>query len=793
MPPRPFFKKRAPTLVKNMRKPTSNMLSVSPDATYLVIVESPSKCKKIEEYLGPDYACIASKGHIRTIDGLKSIDTKTSFEPMFSIIDEKKAHVEQMRSVIERFPKNHIILATDDDREGEAIAWHICDVFGLSELTTKRIIFHEITKSAICKAVQNQGHINMALVYAQQARQVLDIIVGFKVSPFLWKYLFSSKSNSLSAGRCQTPALRLVYENEQSKEDLEKKYKIKGRFLERNIEFDLQCDFVTETDVVDFLEKTKTFSHMLSVNAPKETRQSAPSPFNTSRLLQSASNQLRMSPKETMSLCQQLYQDGHITYMRTESTQYSRSFLQEVERFVLSHYKTNTYLGNMDALENKDKNNPHEAIRVTHIETSTIGDSMGRVDTLYRLIWRNSIESCMADATYQTTRLTIQAPSNKQYNHVIDIPHFLGWKKIAEKSANENELTALRLYMLSIEKAGKPVKYNNIDATVTMNAKHSHFSEASLIHKLEHLGIGRPSTFASIVDTIQERDYVKKRDIEGDVVMCREFTLRESVIEVVDREKTFGNEKNKLVISPTGILAIEFLIKHFPEMFSYDYTKTMEKKLDMVSSKDDGSTVCRDCFDKIVELSKPIAKIEKEAFAIDDSHEFMVGQYGPVIKHTTDEGKIEYKAIKKDIRIDMEKIKQHGYSLIELTEIKNASLGKYNGCDVYLKTGKYGPYVECGDSRTSIKTIEKPFSKITLSDVEPLLSVQKDDQNTNILRVLNSDMSVRKGKFGPYVFYKTDKMDKPLFVNINTFNEGYAKCAANVLIEWVTKKAKVPH
>jgi len=789
MPPK-FFK-------RSYKKTTEKISPNLSTAKYLIIVESPSKCTKIERYLGEEYCCIASKGHIREIDGLKSIDTKKTYEPTFSIIEEKRSHVEQMKKVIENFSKQNIILASDDDREGEAIAWHICKIFDLSIETTKRIIFHEITKPAILKSIENPTTINMDLVHAQHARQVLDIIVGFKVSPFLWKYLYNNKSNSLSAGRCQTPALRLVYDNEKEKNaGVETKYKTIGTFLEKRIPFELNYEFDTQEQVVNFLEKSKDFSHKLSLSSPKEATKSAPKPFHTSRLLQVANNVLHISPKETMNLCQILYQNGYITYMRTESSQYSKPFLEQAEKHILGEYKSNKYVGDLSKIENKDASNPHEAIRVTHLETKAISNTDDtRLASMYRLIWRNTLESCMSDAKYNNIKATINAPLEKKYEYTIEIPLFLGWKIIMDKSDmdSSSQVTGMHLYLQSIEKTNKPIQYHSVDSTVVVRNKHQHYTEASLINTLETLGIGRPSTFASIVETIQDRGYVKKTNIEGTLTKCIEFKLSGKVIEKTEKEKTFGNEKNKLVIQPTGILTVEFLIHNFENLFSYEYTKNMESQLDLVSSGKEKawSAICSNCDNEIKELSKTIKNISKQTYPLDETHEVVFQAYGPSIKHTLEDGTVEYIATKKDMKIDLEKLKDGKYSLDDLIEIKNNCLGKYEEEEMYIKNGRYGPYVEWGSKRESIKEIEKPLNEITLSDVEKHLFNILNKKEKNVLRELSQDFSVRKGKFGAYVYYKRKDMAKPEFLNIKKFNEGFMTCEKDTLLKWLQDTYKL--
>jgi DNA topoisomerase-1 len=778
MPPK-FYKKKPYATPK-----TEN---VNYSATFLIIVESPSKCKKIESFLGTDYCCIASKGHIRTLDGLKSIDTKGTFEPSFTIIDEKKAHVEFMREVIGRFSKSNIILASDDDREGEAIAWHICKVFCLPIETTPRIIFHEITESAIRKAVGSPGRINMNLVYAQHARQVLDVIVGYKISPFLWKYLYHNKSNSLSAGRCQTPALRLVYDNEKEKKVLEKKYKTIGKFFSTNTQFELNYEFDKEEEIMKFLDDSKVFKYALTVGDKKQSKSSPPKPFTTSRLLQVASNTLHISPKETMSLCQQLYQEGYITYMRTESAKYSPVFLEQCKKHIIGLYEKTEYVGNLSVLENKDINNPHEAIRVTHISTSSIKTDNVRLASMYKVIWKNSIESCMSESVSDYVTIKITAPLEKWYSSSIETPVFLGWKMISEKS-DITELQSIAgsqiLRFQSIEKSGVAFTHNTVESSFVGRNKHQHYTEATLIHKLEELGIGRPSTFATIVETIQERGYVLRTDVEGEKFKCKDFLLTENVLTINEKEKIFGNEKNKLVLQNVGLITVEFLIQNFENMFSYNYTKNMEDKLDEVSTgkQGDWATICKQCYQEIKDMSKPLAKIEKQVYSIDEEHVFVFEKYGPVIRSKNESGEFEYKPVKKTMDIDLDVLKSGGYSVDDLIEIKNGLLGIHEGKEVYLKSGKYGPYVECGEKRESVKGIEKTVDQITLEDILPLLTVEKQDKN--ILRKLNDEMSVRRGQFGNYVFYKSEHMTKPEFINIKKFKGCTITCDAEVLIKW---------
>ena len=774
---------------KSVTKTSDNLSS----ATYLIIVESPSKCAKIESYLGLNYCCIASKGHIRGINGLRSIDTKGSFEPKFTDLSEKKDHIVFMKQIVAKFSKENIILATDDDREGEAIAWHICEIFNLPIETTQRIIFHEVTKNALLKAINAPTTVNLDLVKAQHARQVLDVIVGYKISPILWKYLYNDNNNTLSAGRCQTPALRLVYENEiqgKEKDNIQTFYKTTASFFEKNIIFNLNVEFQTKDEIREHLNKSINHKHMLTINNPRDTTKSPPIPFHTSRLLQVASNILHISPGETMRLCQQLYQTGYITYMRTESTKYAKPFLQEISKFIQNEYNDEKYIGNLENLENKQTNNPHEAIRVTQLNNKSITSDDGRLISLYKLIWKNTVESCMSEAKYKAIPLEISGPNETKYTYTHEIPLFLGWKIVGDKKLDiDIQNQANGLYMFFKTQLKNSIKYNWVESVVSMKNKHTHYTEASLINKLEAMGIGRPSTFSSIVSTIQDRGYVKKTDVEGITIECNNFKLEDNSVEETTLEKTFGNEKHKLVIQPIGTLTVEFLIQHYNPLFSYEYTKLMEDKLDIITNNaNEWSSICKECYEEIKTLSKPVSKIPKQTYPLDDKHVLLFERYGPVIQTTKEDDTYEYISVKKDIKIDIEKLKNGEYTVEQLMAIKERNLGVYKNDDVIIKDGKYGKYVEYGKTKESLKDLDKSAEYITLEDVIPILEKSLNNNNgidKNMLRELSDDLSIRNGKFGAYVFYKTKTMKKPQFLNIKKFKESYLTCEKEVIIKWL--------
>ena len=779
------------------------------NATYLIIVESPSKCKKIEEYLGSQYTCISSKGHIRNIkNGLKSIDVKNNYMPEYEILEEKREHVEWMKKIIAMFSKNNIILATDDDREGEAIAWHICMTFELDIETTKRIIFREITQVAIKAAIENPTHINMNIVNAQMCRQVLDLLIGFKISPILWKHLYRNKENALSAGRCQTPALKLIHENENECNDsmTNLTHKMNGFFFEKNLEFHLSNEFENESDVVTFLELSKTFSHDVSIGEKKESTKTPPKPFSTSGLLQKASNMLGIGPTETMSVCQQLYQDGLITYMRTESQKYSDVFLKKAKEYIVKRFVKQEYVGTLEDVTNSNSNNPHEAIRVTNLEVSTIDATNSKMASLYKLIWRNTVESCMSSAKYNNICVLITAPMKHTYKYNVEVPLFLGFTKLMEDSKmnpveEQSAGSGLLLYIQS--SPNKNVKYNKITSTMSLHGKKSHYTEASLIKKLEDIGIGRPSTYAMIIDTVLERGYAKKTDVKGITMKANEYCLEQNgeCVKKEEKERTFGNETGKLIIQPLGMIVADFLHGHFGSLFSYDYTTKMEKRLDEIGQGqvegqegEQWHKICELCDMELMKLMKPMEKMEKQTFDIKDSeYKCVFEKYGPVLRKKTDDT-CDYKKIKSDMRLDLEKLKKGEYCMNDLLEEKKENIiGEIDGLSVILKSGPYGEYVQHGDTNKSVKTLDITLdidSNKEMTNGDEILNAFKEKQkdhmnNSKIIRGLTEEISIRNGKYGAYIHYKTEKMTKPKFLNIQKFKESYRYCSEEVLLKWI--------
>ena len=733
----------------------------------LVIVESPAKCKKIESYLGNGYKCVASFGHIYQLSDVKN---KNNYKPEFKLMTSKGKYIKALRENIKN--AEEVILATDDDREGEAIAWHICRLARLPIKTTKRIIFHEITKVAIQNAIQSPTTIDMKKVHAQLGRQVLDRLVGYTISPVLWKKFFCSGKNKsgLSAGRCQTPALRLVYENQQTIDDAAgtKAFEIRGYFTDKNLEYRLNYDFKSNEKTEKFLCDSVDFEHKIQSNKKTNSIRKAPSPFSTSSLQQRASNELHFSPKRTMQIAQKLYEGGYITYMRTDNKKYSKEFIDGAKKFIRGRWSVDhTYIKlNIGSLiigkgKSKDKNaqEAHEAIRPTKLSTTSVPLGSGE-KRLYQLIWANTVESCMSDAMLDVVTSTIISPSKYLYKHSEELVNFPGWM-IVRGYSDENKLFD---YVKSLQKGN--VCYKQIYAKENLKNLKTHFTEARLVQMLEKKGIGRPSTFSSLITKIQERGYVEKGNIEGKKIKCTDYKLVGDELEEIELDREFGNEKNKLILQPLGKMVVEFLINNFDKLFVYTYTENMERELDSIGrGEKDWQSLCRECDDTMSSLLDSTTIVKTE-IKIDDAHSYMIGRYGPVIKCNENE-KVTFKKIRKDF--DIEKLRNGGYTIgdlvIEQDQFAGRSLGSFKNKEVIMKKGKFGLYMCHEGKNYSLKTIRKKDSSITLEDVIDIL-LGKKSTNPKVNRILNEDISVRKGKFGLYVYYKTKTMKKPKFFGI---------------------------
>lgn len=757
----------------------------------LVIVESPAKCSKIESYLGPDYKCMASFGHIRELTGLTSIDIKNQFNLTFSNMSSKSKQITALKKAAK--DSVDVIIATDDDREGEAIGWHLCKVLGLPVKTTKRILFNEITAPALQKAILSPTVLNMNLVMAQQARQSIDMMVGYMISPVLWDQIARKSKKGLSAGRCQTPALRLVYDNQKEIENAteEQVYNTTGYFTSKNLPYQLDKQIANKDDVESFLEESVNHEHKYNCSTPREVTKNPPSPFSTSALQQTASTELRYSPKDTMKLCQTLYEGGYITYMRTDSKTYSKEFLTEAHKYIDKKYGGD-YVGPSGGStkgKKPKKKTPvasqeaHEAIRPTKIERVTVPDSMSPKERkMYSLIWRNTIESCMAAAKCKGITSQISAPFDNVYKYSAEQIIFPGWKIITLPNCL-SEVDPVYTLLTSI-KDNTILQYHRVTSKPTIKNLKQHYTEAKLVQLLEERGIGRPSTFSSLIDKIQQREYVKKADVKGKIITCSQYELIKDEVIEEEIDKEFGNEKNKLVIQSTGTLVIEMLVQHFDLLFAYGYTSDMEAELDNIAKgKNTYEELCQSCFGKVESMIAQLPKVtNKNEIRIDNEHTFMIGKYGPVVKRTVGK-ETTFVAIRKDV--DMDKLRKGDYTMDDLRVdpiMKGKLLGSWNGNDVVLRKGKYGLYIQYGDQNKSLKNVELNEANITLEDVVRYLDSERDP---SILRVLDKRTSIRNGKYGHYIYFKTPDMKKPRFIPTKSYEGNYLTDSADTVLEWL--------
>jgi len=766
---------------------------------YLVIVESPSKCKKIAGFLNDNddlniYEVVATMGHITELNSLENVDINNNFYCKYDIIQSKKKNIDLIKKKIKS--TDEVILACDDDREGEGICDSICQIFNLDLQKTKRIIFNEITETAILNAIKNPKLVDTDLVHAQHTRQILDLLVGFKVSPILWKYIKNNKEQPLSAGRCQSSALKIIYENQKEiNESIERKtYNTFGYFTNYNLKFELNKQYDTEEEIKYFLNGCIHYNHIYTCGQPIKVFKKQPEPFTTSKIQQAASNEFRYSPKETMKICQTLYEKGYITYMRTDNNKYSEEFINSAKDYITRKYDAKYVNETIDHMKNA-KDNPHEAIRPTNISLFELPEDINSKEKkMYKLIWLNTLESCMAQASFYSVTASISSFQNTKFSFTSELIDFPGWKTVTQKYSVDNKDYQ---YLQTIKQNGI-IPFKKILSNVIIKGSKQHYTEARLVAILEEKGIGRPSTFSTIVDKIQEREYVKKEDVCGKEITCTDYEVKSGNIVEIETKREFGNEKGKLVIQQLGIIVMEFLEKHFSELFNYNYTKIMEDELDKISN---GETLwfdlCKNCNTKIETLIDELNEksIEKNVkIKIDDNNTYMIGKYGPVIKCVEQlDGKeeITFKTVNNDI--DIHKIEKGEYAIDEIINTnKKASshyiLGKHEGNDVILKKGKYGMYISWGEKSRTLKELgNRPIENIKFEEIKKYL-----DEGSNIVREISKHMSIRRGPKGDYLFYKTPKMKKPQFFDItqiqNDLKENYKICDINILKSWVNDK-----
>ena len=569
-------------------------------------------------------------------------------------------------------------------------------------------------------------------------------------------------------------------------------YETTGIFNIENIDmlFTLNYNYTDIKKMEEFLSKNVDFEHLVTKINITNKSSKPPMPFTTSLLQQKSSNELHYSPKQTMSIAQILYENGWITYMRTDCNKYSKEFVEKGKKYIKQNYDKKYVNKNINKLiitlkksDNKNTQEAHEAIRPTQIERhpdecQTSSSLDNKALRLYRLIWNNTMESMMSDANYNQVVCSLKAPEKHLYKKSEDIITFPGWRIIKgyDKTNEKYDILAKTI-------KNKKYDYKEINSEIKLKDQKMHYTEAKLVQLLEKKGIGRPSTFSSLIDKIQTRKYVIKQNINGKKIKCINFKLTKDELQEIEDEKIFGNEKNKLVITPLGVIVLEFLVKYYDNLFRYDYTENMELLLDEIE-KGNGVwyDLCKDCDKQIDELSQKIPIKGKKVYKIDSCHTYMIGKYGPVVKYEDAEGNIKFKNVKKIL--DMSKLENNEYNLEDILEEykKNTNiLGLYNEKEIVLKKGKYGLYITYNDNNYTLKHLKKSENEISIEDAIKAINYKKS--NPNIIKQLSDTISIRKGKYGPYVMVKKEGFKKPVFLKIQKNEE-----INDITLEWVYNK-----
>ncbi|PLW93115.1 MAG: type I DNA topoisomerase [Marinilabiliales bacterium] len=727
----------------------------------LVIVESPAKAKTIEKFLGKDYTVMSSYGHVRDLPKEDiSIDLEKNFEPKYQVLPDK----EKIISELKKASKNaeFVWLATDEDREGEAIAWHLAETLKIEKEKLKRIVFHEITKTAILNAIENPRELNYQLVDAQQARRVLDRIVGYELSPVLWKKV----KPSLSAGRVQSVAVRLIVEREEEIKAFNSvsDFKITGDFnnsKKETLPAELNTRFESERDALMFLESVKSSKFTVdSVEKKPATRKPAP-PFTTSTLQQEAARKLGFSVSQTMTVAQQLYESGLITYMRTDSVNLSDLALSAAKKEIEGQFGKEYSKTRKFTTKSKGAQEAHEAIRPAYLNKKTI-DGNANQKKLYDLIWKRTIASQMAEAKLEKTQVQIITPDVKQFFIARgEVIQFDGFLKVYEESSDEEGGNGNGKILPQVKK-GDALDQDNILAVQKFTQHPPRYSEAALVKKLEELGIGRPSTYAPIISTIQKRNYIIKESRTAQTRKIVHLELKKADIKRTMKNENFGSEKNKLFPTDLGTVVTHFLQDYFEDIINYDFTANVEKEFDEVAegkakwNKTIGEFY-KDFHPKVTETLKNTGKYHGEKLlGVDpDSGKNVYAKLGPYgamvqIGESSDEEKPRFASLLKGQSIDTVTLEE-ALALFKFPK----NIGELDGEEVIVSIGKYGPYVRHAGKFYSIPADIDPCN-VELEKAEEIIRLKKEKDANNILRTFEEDaeLQILKGRYGPYIKYK---------------------------------------
>ena len=754
----------------------------------LVIVESPAKAKKIEEFLGKDYKVMSSYGHIRDLKKKELSINEQTMEPDYEIPDEKKKLVTELKATAKKAKK--IWLASDEDREGEAISWHLCEVLGLDEEKTSRIVFHEITKPAILDAILHPRHLDMNLVNAQQARRVLDRLVGFKLSPVLWRKV----KPALSAGRVQSVAVRLIVEREREiqKFKSESYYRVSAIFALINengnateVKAELDKRFKTHEEVEAFLEKCKDAKFTVEAVNKKPLKRTPAPPFTTSTLQQEAARKLGFTVSQTMMIAQKLYESGRITYMRTDSVNLSTLCTNASKDEIIKVYGSEYSQPRAYHTHSKGAQEAHEAIRPTYMNETSI-DGTSQEKRLYELIWKRTIASQMADAQIEKTTINIHI-DNAEEKFVAngEVITFDGFIKVYRESTDDEDGTEDATHILPAMKEGDKLQRREITATEKFSAAPLRYTEASLVKKLEDLGIGRPSTYAPTISTIQQREYVQKGDKKG---VERSYTIDSlkgiKVTQKVKKEIA-GNEKGKLLPTDIGIVVNDFLMENFPGIMDYNFTANVEQKFDDIAEGKTEWNKWMKTFDKDFEpeVSKVMnARSEHKAGERELGTDpktgkpvfVKIGRFGPVaqIGSAEDKDKPLFAQLPSNLSIETITLEE----ALELFKLPR-ELGEFEGTKVSVGTGRFGPYVQHNRKYVSIPKGEDPMT-ITLNRAIELIQEKRETEQKRHLKSFAEDekLELLNGKYGPYIAYdgKNYRLPKNKMENVEALT--YEEC-----------------
>ena len=765
----------------------------------LLIVESPAKAKTIEKILGKNFEVKSCYGHIRDLEKAgMGIDMEKNYKPRYIVPEEKQKVVKDLKAWAKK--ADEVWLATDEDREGEAISWHLCEVLGLNPKATKRIVFHEITKPAIQDAIQNPRTVDMNLVNAQQARRVLDRIVGFELSPVLWRKI--SMRNNLSAGRVQSVAVRLIAEREREINAFETQsnFRIEAWFTgkdsnDKSISFKAEGGkYSSSDDAESFLKSCIGARYQVSDIQVKPAKRSPAPPFTTSTLQQEASRKLGYGVSRTMLLAQRLYENGHITYMRTDSVNLSNTALGDITRTVKGMYGEQYHQFRKYKTKNQSAQEAHEAIRPTFMNHTTVNDADAK--KLYELIWKRTMACQMADAELERTTAKINISTNhEELTAQGEVLKFDGFLKVYREDRDDDELsdegpsTSSEEGMLPPLIVGQPLTLKEMKAIERFTRPQPRYTEASLVKKLEELGIGRPSTYAPTISTILKRGYVEKRDKESVKRDYRVFILeKDHVKKIVDHENT-GAEKSKLFPTDLGLVVTDFLKQYFDDIMDYGFTARIEEEFDEVAEGkmkwnqmiDDFYNPFKKDVEKTIETAERV-KGERELGMDPISGKPVIarmGRFGPMVQiGIADENeKPHFAALKKGQSIETITLEE----ALDLFKLP-LTLGEYEAQEVYVNMGRFGPYVKWGEDFISLPRGEDPL-EVDMERAIELIS-QKKEADAPIAMYDGKPVTRGKGRFGPYLKWNDMFINVPRRYNFDALNQK----EVNELIEAKVKK-----